>query len=161
MRRSDLPAGLPAESPIPPVPDRRRTPRPAFPRWLAMSTGAHVVRRAAACAARKAAYDPVLGAPAMGMLAQSSIIKITPHATIPGSNLVQTVIDGLSFLAIAAAAFGLLIGGGSWGLGSLTSNYGRAEFGKKAALLSVLGAIVVGASAALINWAVALGQTAK
>jgi hypothetical protein len=87
-------------------------------------------------------------------------IKITPAPTLPGSNIPQIILNGLAFIGIAGSAIGLVLGGACWGLGSMTSNYGRADFGKRCTLYSVCGAVIVGAAAALINFAVGLGQAA-
>jgi hypothetical protein len=46
-----------------------------------------------------------------------------------------------------------------WGIGSLSSNYHQAAVGKRATLYSIVGAVIVGAAAALVNWAFSLGQT--
>jgi hypothetical protein len=88
-------------------------------------------------------------------------IKVTPAPTLPGSNLPQIIINGLAFFALGVSGISLLIGGACWGLGSLGSNYGRAEIGKRLTLYSVVGAVVVGAAAALINFAFSLGQHAS
>jgi len=88
-------------------------------------------------------------------------IHVTPAPTLPGSNLPAILINGLAQLAIAASGIGVIIGAASWGLGSLGGNYGRVEVGKRLTLYSVIGGLIVGAAAAIINWAVGLGQHAS
>ena len=73
---------------------------------------------------------------------------------------VQTLINGIGAFALLIALVGIIIGGAMWGIGSLSSNYHQAAVGKRATLYSVVGAIIVGAAAALVNWAFSLGQTA-
>jgi hypothetical protein len=106
------------------------------------------------CRAFQALDGTVLGQ----VLAQE--IKVEPAPVLPGSNLPQLIINGLAFFGIGGSAIGLVIGGACWGLGSMTANYGRADFGKRCTLYSIVGAIIVGAAAALINFAVDLGQAA-
>jgi hypothetical protein len=88
-------------------------------------------------------------------------IHVTPSPTLPGSNLPAILINGLAQLAIAASAIGIIIGAASWGLGSLSGNYGRVEVGKRMTLYSIVGGLIVGGAATLINWAVGLGQHAS
>jgi hypothetical protein len=101
-----------------------------------------------------------LGRTALGrVLAQQ--ITVNPKPTLPGSNLPQIIINGVAYIGIGASLLGLLIGGASWGLGSVTANYGRADFGKRMTFYSVCGGLIIGAAAALINFAVGLGQHAS
>ncbi len=97
------------------------------------------------------------------LVAQQSggdFIKVTPSPVMPGSNLPAILINGLAYLAIGASAIGIVLGAACWGLGSMGANYGRAEFGKRCTFYSVVGGLIVGAAAAIINWAVGLGQHA-
>ena len=73
---------------------------------------------------------------------------------------VQQIINGVGAFALLLALVGIIIGGAMWGVGSLSSNYHQAAVGKRATLYSVVGAVIVGAAAALVNWAFSLGQSA-
>ena len=79
---------------------------------------------------------------------------------IPSPGPVQQLVNGIGAFALLLSPVGIIIGGTMWGLGSLSSNYHQAAVGKRATLYSVVGAIIVGAAAALVNWAFSLGQTA-
>ena len=77
-----------------------------------------------------------------------------------GAGPVQQLINGIGAFALLLSLVGIIIGGAMWGVGSLSSNYHQAAVGKRATLYSVVGAVIVGAAAALVNWAFSLGQTA-
>src|SRR4029450_8073805 len=89
-------------------------------------------------------------------------VNFTPDFdAIPGAGPVQQLINGIGAFALLLALVGIIIGGAMWGGGSLSSTYHQAAVGKRATLYSVVGAIIVGAAAALVNWAFSLGQTAE
>ena len=94
----------------------------------------------------------------MMILAQD--VSFTPDFdAIPGSGPIQQLINGIGAFALLLSLVGIIIGGAMWGVGSLSSNYHQAAVGKRATLYSVIGAII-GAAAALVNWAFSLGRTA-
>jgi Family of unknown function (DUF6112) len=115
------------------------------------------------CLAIRALGDTKLGQ-AVGdsrlgrVLAQDIVVK--PEPLLPGSNLPQILINGLAFLSIGLAGVAFLVGAACWGFGSVTSNYGRADFGKRCTFYATCGAVITGAAAALLNFAVDLGQAA-
>ena len=78
----------------------------------------------------------------------------------PRRPAVQQLINGIGAFALLLSLVGIIIGRAMWGVGSLSSNYHQAAVGKRATLYSVVGAVIVGAAAALVNWAFSLGQTA-
>jgi Family of unknown function (DUF6112) len=87
-------------------------------------------------------------------------VNFTPDFTaLPGAGPFQHVINGVGAFALFLSLAGVIIGGAMWGIGSLSSNYHQAAVGKRATLYSIVGAVIVGAAAALVNWAFGLGQT--
>jgi hypothetical protein len=87
-------------------------------------------------------------------------VNFTPDFTaLPGSGPFQHVINGVGAFALFLSLTGVIIGGAIWGIGSLSSNYHQAAVGKRATLYSIVGAVIIGAAAALVNWAFSLGQT--
>jgi type IV secretory pathway VirB2 component (pilin) len=95
----------------------------------------------------------------MSILAQN--VTFNPDFdAIPGAGPIQQLINGIGAFALLLSLVGIIIGGAMWGVGSLSSNYHQAAVGQRATLYSVVGAIIVGAAAALVNWAFSLGQTA-
>ena len=96
----------------------------------------------------------------MIMVAQDRVNFTPDFDAIPGAGPVQQLINGIGAFALLLSLVGIIIGGAMWGVGSLSSNYHQAAVGKRATLYSVVGAVIVGAAAALVNWAFSLGQTA-
>ena len=91
------------------------------------------------------------------IMAQS--VDVTPDLSgIPGSDRVQSLINIAAGVALFMALAGIIIGGGLWGIGSLSSNHHAATVGKRATLYSVLGGLIVGAGPLLVNWAFNFGR---
>ncbi|HKE99392.1 MAG TPA: DUF6112 family protein [Actinomycetes bacterium] len=94
------------------------------------------------------------------VLAQN--VRMRPDfSVIPGSNTLQQLINGVGAFALLLSLIGVIVGGGMWGVGSLSSNHHAATIGKRATMYSIAGALIVGAGAALVNWAFGLGRTAS
>jgi len=94
------------------------------------------------------------------LIAQTRVNFTPDFNAFPGAGPVQQIINGVGAFALLLALVGIIIGGAMWGVGSLSSNYHQAAVGKRATLYSVVGAVIVGAAAALVNWAFSLGQSA-
>src|SRR4029453_8172677 len=88
----------------------------------------------------------------MIVLAQDRVNFTPDFDAIPGAGPVQQLINGIGAFALLLSLVGLTIGGALWGVGSLSSNDHQATVGKRAPLYSVVGAVIVGAAAALVNW---------
>jgi hypothetical protein len=80
---------------------------------------------------------------------------------LPGSNVLQQVVDGAQAWALAVALLGTFIGAGLWAVASHSHNHHYAARGRMAALVSAAAALVVGAGPGLINFFEHLGTTAK
>jgi hypothetical protein len=80
---------------------------------------------------------------------------------LPGSNVLQQLIDGAQAWALAVALLGTFIGAGLWAVASHSHNHHVAARGRMAALVSAAAALVVGAGPGLINFFEHLGTTAK
>ena len=80
---------------------------------------------------------------------------------LPGSNVLQQLIDGAQAWALAVALLGTFIGAGLWAVASHSHNHHYAARGRMAALVSAAAALVVGAGPGLINFFEHLGTTAK
>jgi hypothetical protein len=75
------------------------------------------------------------------LIAQTRVNFTPDFNAIPGAGPVQQIINGVGAFALLLALVGIIIG-------------------KRATLYSVVGAVIVGAAAALVNWAFSLGQSA-
>ena len=80
---------------------------------------------------------------------------------LPGSNVLQQLVDGAQAWALAVALLGTFIGAGLWAVASHSHNHHHAARGRMAALVSAAAALIVGAGPGLINFFEHLGTTAK
>ena len=71
---------------------------------------------------------------------------------LPGTSALEKLINGLAAVALLGCVAGVLIGAAQWALGSRSNNYSHASDGKSKVLYGLLGAFVVGAAAAIINF---------
>ena len=89
---------------------------------------------------------------------------VTAHPDLrglPGSNVLQQLVNGAEAWALAIALLGAFIGAGLWAVASHTHNHHYAARGRMAALISAASALVVGAAPGLVNFFERLGTTAK
>ncbi|HEX5193501.1 MAG TPA: DUF6112 family protein [Solirubrobacteraceae bacterium] len=89
---------------------------------------------------------------------------VTAHPVLknlPGSNVLQQLVDGAQAWALAVALLGTFIGAGLWAVASHSHNHHYAARGRMAAVVSAAAALVVGAGPGLINFFEHLGSTAK
>ncbi len=80
---------------------------------------------------------------------------------LPGSNVLQQLVNGAEAWALAIALLGAFIGAGLWAVASHTHNHHYAARGRMAALISGASALVVGSAPGLVNFFQHLGTTAK
>ena len=93
-----------------------------------------------------------------------SLLAVTarPNLTgLPGSNVLQQLVDGAEAWALSIALLGAFIGAALWAVASHTHNHNYAARGRMAALISAASALMVGAGPGLINFFQHLGSTAK
>jgi hypothetical protein len=89
--------------------------------------------------------------PALRLLA--SVVGMQPQANqLPGGALLQNLMDGLQFWALALALVGLVIGAAAWALGSHGQNYQQTYVGRRAVLISGLAALLIGAGPGIVNF---------
>ena len=80
---------------------------------------------------------------------------------LPGSNVLQKLIDGSQGWGLALSLLGLFVGMALWGVASHAHNPHQAMRGRSAALISAAAALAIGAGPALVNFFSGLGQQAK
>ena len=89
-------------------------------------------------------------------------VTATPNMTaLPGSNVLQQLVNGTEAWALAIAVIGAFVGAAVWAVASHTHNHHYAGRGRMAALVSAAAALVVGAAPGLVNFFQHLGTTAK
>jgi len=82
------------------------------------------------------------------------------HA-LPGSNVLQQLVNGAQAWSLAIALLGAFIGAALWAVASHSHNHHYAARGRMAALVSAASALIVGAAPGLINFFEHLGTTAR
>ncbi len=82
------------------------------------------------------------------------------HA-LPGSNVLQQLVNGAEAWALAIALLGAFIGAAIWAIASHSHNHHYAARGRMAALISGASALIVGAAPGLVNFFQHLGTQAK
>lgn len=80
---------------------------------------------------------------------------------LPGSNVLQQLVNGAEAWSLVIALLGAFIGAAMWAVASHTHNHHYAARGRMAALISGASALVVGAAPGLVNFFAHLGTTAK
>jgi Mn2+/Fe2+ NRAMP family transporter len=89
---------------------------------------------------------------------------VTAHPNLkalPGSNVLQQLVDGAEAWALAIAVLGAFVGAAVWALAAHTHNHHYAARGRMAALISGASALIVGAAPGLVNFFSHLGSTAR
>lgn len=87
-------------------------------------------------------------------------VDISPDPSgLPGGAALQKVVNGLAFLSLIALLGGVVAGAVLWGVGAAGGNPMQGASGKRMVAISLLGAVIVGAAAGLINFFNTLGQS--
>ncbi|HXV05606.1 MAG TPA: DUF6112 family protein [Solirubrobacterales bacterium] len=93
---------------------------------------------------------------------QLAAVSVKPNPNgLPGIPALQKLIDGLAAVALLGCVAGVLIGAAQWALGSRSNNYSHASDGKQKVLYGLLGAFVIGAAAAIINFFYSSGSAVR
>ena len=93
------------------------------------------------------------------VLAAQSKVSFRPDATaLPGSDKLADLVNGLGFWALLACLAAVLLGAAMWAIGSRSSNYGAVGNGKSMVFGGAVGAGLIGASAALVNFFFTAGR---
>jgi hypothetical protein len=81
------------------------------------------------------------------------VVGMQPQSDqLPGGKLLQNLMNGLQFWALALALVGLVIGAAAWALGSHGQNYQQSFVGRRAVLISGLAALLIGAGPGIVNF---------
>ncbi len=81
-------------------------------------------------------------------------VSLNPDSgALPGGAAVQGFANGLGFYALIGCLIAIVLGAAAWGLGSLGAGNMRAQSGGKTAVgVGVVGAFLIGAAAALVQF---------
>ncbi|QYG95861.1 hypothetical protein HC251_25265 (plasmid) [Iamia sp. SCSIO 61187] len=81
-------------------------------------------------------------------------VNVNPDAdALPETSRAVDIVNGVAFWSLLACAIALVAGGAAWAIGGMGSNMQATSGGKRAVLLSLVGAAVIGSASTLINWA--------
>jgi hypothetical protein len=80
---------------------------------------------------------------------------------LPGTEVLQGILNGLAFWGLLATVAGVLIGAIVWALGSHSNNHQWSSRGRSGALISAGSALIVGGAAPLVNFFIDLGSKIK
>lgn len=90
----------------------------------------------------------------------AGLISLSPNSgSLPGGSTLQQIANGLGWYGLIASLLGLIVGAGTWALGSHTNNYQHASTGRRAVLVSGAAALVIGAAPAVLNFLFSAGQS--
>ena len=78
---------------------------------------------------------------------------------LPGGAALQKLLNGLVFIGILGCVAAVVAGGATWFVGSQAGNFSASMGGRRAVLAGMVGALVIGASAALVNFFFDAGST--
>ncbi len=89
-------------------------------------------------------------------------VKLDPRpGGLPGSEVLQNLVNGLAFWALLAALAALVVGAAVWAWASHAQNHHHAVNGRRAAGVAALAALLIGAAPALINFFAEAGDQVK
>jgi hypothetical protein len=89
---------------------------------------------------------------------------VTAHpvlTNLPGSNVLQQLVNGAEAWALAIALLGAFIGAATWAVAAHSHNHHYAARGRMAAVISGASALIVGSAPGLVNFFEHLGTTAR
>jgi hypothetical protein len=91
------------------------------------------------------------------LMAASFTFHVTPDLNAPGAHGIQHAINVFAVYALMAAGAGFLLGAATWAIGGRVGNEFTAVGGKLGMVTSLAVAFLVGAAAAILNFAYGLG----
>jgi Mn2+/Fe2+ NRAMP family transporter len=97
----------------------------------------------------------------MRFLLMAAVSAHPDPTALPGSNVLQQLVNGAEAWALAIALLGAFVGAGMWAIAAHSHNHQYAARGRMAALISGAAALIVGAAPGLVNFFQQLGTTAK
>lgn len=91
------------------------------------------------------------------LLAQKVDLNPDP-GELPGGEVLQSLTNGIAGFALIFCLIGLVLSAGLWALGSNSNNYQQTFVGKRGFAVCAMGALLIGAAAAIINFFYGAGQ---
>jgi hypothetical protein len=80
-------------------------------------------------------------------------VRVTPKpGGLPGSKVLQDLIDGLAFWALLACLAAMIIAATVWAFAAHSNNHHYTANGRRGLVVAAAAALAIGASAALVNF---------
>jgi hypothetical protein len=97
----------------------------------------------------------------LSLVAPAGAVTAQPDPTgLPGSNVLQQLVNGAEAWALAIALIGAFVGAAVWAISSHGQNHQYAARGRMGALISAAAALVIGSAPGIVNFFQHLGTTA-
>ena len=89
-------------------------------------------------------------------------VKVNPKANgLPGSGVLQDLVDGLAFWALLGCLAAMIIGAAVWAFAAHSNNHHYSASGRRGLLISAIAALAIGASAAIVNFFAEAGDKVR
>jgi hypothetical protein len=99
---------------------------------------------------------------ALHVVTAASDVTVNPKAGgLPGSKVLQQLIDGLAFWALLACLTAVIVSAAVWAFAAHSNNHHHSANGRRGLLVSAAAALAIGASAALVNFFADVGEKVK
>ena len=80
-------------------------------------------------------------------------VEVKPQASgLPGSSVLQDLINGLAFWGLLACLVGVIVAAAVWAFAAHSNNHHYSANGRRGLLVSAVAALLIGASAAIVNF---------
>jgi hypothetical protein len=86
-----------------------------------------------------------------------TVAPVQPSTSIPGTAEITSLINGLGMWALLACLAAMVAGGGLWAWAQRAGAFQRAHVAQMLVLGGLIGSIVVGAAAVLVNFGFGVG----
>ncbi len=94
-----------------------------------------------------------------GSILLGQTVNLNPDPDkLPGGDVLQSLTNGIAGFALIFCLIGLVVSAGLWALGSNSNNYQQTFAGKRGFAVCAMGALLIGAAAAIINFFYGAGQ---
>ena len=99
---------------------------------------------------------------AIALLAEVRDVTVTPRSSgLPGSRVLQDIIDGLAFWALLACLAAMIVAAGVWAFAAHSNNHHYSANGRRGLLVSAVAAMAIGASSAIVNFFAEAGDKVR
>jgi hypothetical protein len=99
---------------------------------------------------------------ALPRLLADARLKVDPDpGGLPGSKVLQQLIDGLAFWSLLACLAALIVSAVVWAFAAHSNNHHYSANGRRGLLVCAAAALAIGASPALVTFFVEVGEKVK